>query len=65
MRAVNLRLIGSGQGSVEPRAYRAELQALADAILSGVFDVPVRRVRLSEVESAWSASGGGRIVIVP
>lgn len=66
LRAVNLRILGSGQGSVEPRAYRAEIAALAREIHDGSFDVAARRVPLSAVESAWADTAGPeRIVIVP
>lgn len=66
LRAVNLRIIGSGQGSVQPRAYRQEIQALAQEIHNGAFDVPARCVPLSEVESAWADTASTeRIVIVP
>ncbi|MFT3715892.1 MAG: zinc-binding alcohol dehydrogenase family protein [Gordonia sp. (in: high G+C Gram-positive bacteria)] len=66
LRAVNLRIIGSGQGSVEPRAYRAEIGALADEIDRGTFDVAVRRVPLRDVEAAWSDDGTTeRIVFIP
>lgn len=66
LRAVNLRIIGSGQGSVEPRAYRQEIAALAQEIHDGTLDTMARRVPLSEVESAWAdTTSTERIVIVP
>lgn len=66
LRAVDLRLLGSGQGSVEPHAYRTEVEALAREVLTGTFATTARKVPLSEVESAWADSGGTeRIVIVP
>jgi len=66
LRAVNLRIIGSGQGSVEPRAYRQEIAALAQEIHAGTFDTAARRVPLSEVESAWADTASTeRLVLVP
>jgi NADPH:quinone reductase-like Zn-dependent oxidoreductase len=66
LRAVNLQLVGSGQGSVEPRAYRDEVETLAREALNGTFDVAIRPVPLSNVQSAWADSGTTeRIVIVP
>jgi NADPH:quinone reductase-like Zn-dependent oxidoreductase len=66
LRAVNLRIVGSGQGSVAPRTYRSEIGKLAKEVLRGTFDAPVREVRLSDVEAAWGESGGTeRVVIVP
>jgi NADPH:quinone reductase-like Zn-dependent oxidoreductase len=66
LRAVNLRIIGSGQGSVDPRAYRQEIQALAQEIHDGTFDTAARGVPLSEVESAWAdTTSAERIVLIP
>lgn len=66
LRAINLRLLGSGQGSISPRSYRAELADLAREIEAGTFDPPTRTVALADVAKAWTdGSGGARIVIVP
>ena len=66
LRAVNLQLIGSGQGSVPPRDYRKEVEELASEVLKGTFDTTVRQVPLSEVEAAWAdETSSERIVIVP
>jgi NADPH:quinone reductase-like Zn-dependent oxidoreductase len=66
LRAVNLQLIGSGQGSVTPRDYRDEVEELASEVLKGTFDTAVRQIPLSEVETAWAdTASSGRIVIVP
>jgi NADPH:quinone reductase-like Zn-dependent oxidoreductase len=67
LRAANLQLLGSGQGSLTTAAIVAELPALIDQITLGSFAVdPVVRP-LSEVESAWEAvtAPGQRIVFVP
>ena len=66
LRAVNLTLIGSGQGSVDGRAYRAEIETLAREIHAGAFDVAARAVPLREVKTAWLRSDSAeRIVFVP
>ena len=64
LRAVDLRLIGSGQGSVDPRRYREEIKILAREI--GAFDIPARAVPLRNVEDAWAdTSAKERIVFLP
>lgn len=66
LRAANLQIIGSGQGSVPPRDYRKEVEALTSEVLKGTFDTPAREVPLSEVETAWAdTTSSERIVIVP
>lgn len=66
LRAINLRLIGSGQGSVEPGQYREEIEDLAREIHSDAFDIPARAVPLAEVETTWAIRDRGpRIVFTP
>jgi len=66
LRAVNLRIIGSGQGSVAPRDYRDEIAHLADEIAGGTFATPMRTVALADVERTWlMPDSGARIVFVP
>lgn len=66
LRGVNLRIIGSGQGSVAPGDYRKEVEELASEVLKGTFDTAARSVPLSEVETAWADTGSSeRIVVVP
>jgi len=67
LRSANLRLMGSGQGSVDTRAIVAELPGLADAILRGRIPVEVERIPLSQVSVAWNAppSAGRRRVLIP
>lgn len=66
LRAANLHLIGSGQGSVPARDYRKEVAKLASEVVKGAFDTTTRQVPLSEVEAAWSdTSSTDRVVIVP
>jgi NADPH:quinone reductase-like Zn-dependent oxidoreductase len=67
LRAARLSLVGSGQGSVSTRAILTELPALAQAILSGTFQIDARSMPLEDVEQAWADAGRARqrIVIVP
>ncbi len=67
LRAVRLQIVGSGQGSVSPRAILAELPALAQEITRGTFQVNARAVPLADVEQAWAdaPASSQRIVLVP
>ncbi|MFF3026565.1 zinc-binding alcohol dehydrogenase family protein [Microbacterium sp. NPDC057944] len=67
LRSAHLRLIGSGQGSIGPREYLAELPSLVDAIGDGRISVQTRTARLTDVESVWSEpeAPGIRTVLVP
>lgn len=67
LRAADLRIVGSGHGSVPERAMLAELPPLVEQIARGTFQLDVQRVPLSAVEQAWSrpAPGGERIVFTP
>lgn len=67
LRSAHLRLIGSGQGSIGPREYLAELPSLVEAIGDGRIFVQTRTARLADVESVWSEpeAPGIRTVLVP
>jgi NADPH:quinone reductase-like Zn-dependent oxidoreductase len=67
LRAANLRVMGSGQGSVGTAAIVAELPALAAAISAGTLTVNAQPLPLNQVEGAWNAPGapGRRIVFTP
>ncbi len=65
LRAARLDIVGSGQGSVSPREYLAELPALAEQITAGAFDVDASAVPLADVEQAWTAATKQRVVLVP
>ncbi len=66
LRATNLRILGSGQGSVPTRSILAELPQLAAEVHKGTFDVRARSMPLSKVEDAWTRpSTSERIVLVP
>lgn len=65
LRACDLRIIGSGQGSVAPRDILAELPGLAAEVSTGAYDIVVRAVPLRDVTAAWAESTRDRIVITP
>lgn len=67
LRAANLKIMGSGQGSVSTAGIVEELPALAREIASGTIEIDADPVPLSEVESAWIAPlpTGRRLVFVP
>ena len=67
LRAARLQIVGSGQGSVAPRDYAAEISSLAEAVCNGTFELATRVVPLADVEQAWTgpATDGARVVIVP
>ena len=67
LRAANLRLLGSGQGSAGAAAILAELPALAGLISDGAFTLDTKTMPLASVAQAWAESDGSRerIVLVP
>ncbi len=67
LRAANLQLMGSGQGSLSTAGILAELPSLAAGIASGTLSVNPLAVPLAEVERAWSTptAPGQRIVLTP
>ena len=67
LRSSNLRIVGSGQGSVSVRDIVGELPALLRELAAGTLSVEATRVPLAQVESAWSApvADGTRLVFVP
>jgi NADPH:quinone reductase-like Zn-dependent oxidoreductase len=67
LRATNLRIVGSGQGSVPTRGILAELPRLATEITSGGYDIPARAVPLRDVAAAWTESSttDDRLVLIP
>jgi NADPH:quinone reductase-like Zn-dependent oxidoreductase len=64
LRAANLQLLGSGQGSLTTAGIITELPELADQITAGTFVVDPVSTPLSDVESAWNTptAPGQRIV---
>jgi len=67
LRSANFRLQGSGQGSVSPRGYLAELPSLVAEISAGTIEVRPRAVPLADVTQAWTdaETPGERTVLVP
>jgi NADPH:quinone reductase-like Zn-dependent oxidoreductase len=67
LRACNLKLMGSGQGSVSTAGIVEELPALAAEVAAGTIEVGAETAPLAEVESAWNAplATGKRLVFVP
>lgn len=67
LRAANLQIMGSGQGSVTTAGIVAELPSLAAEIASGSLAVDPLALPLSEVERAWTTptAPGRRIVLTP
>jgi NADPH:quinone reductase-like Zn-dependent oxidoreductase len=67
LRAANLRVLGSGQGSIPTADSVGELPALAAEITSGALTVNPTAIPLSDVEAAWSApiAPGTRVVLEP
>ena len=67
LRSTNLRVLGSGQGSVPVAQIVAELPRIAEAIATGKIAVNALRVPLAEVEKAWTAPvpPGQRLVLIP
>jgi NADPH:quinone reductase-like Zn-dependent oxidoreductase len=67
LRGANLRIQGSGQGSVSGRTYLGELPALVAEIDAGRIAVDARTAALAEVESVWTAPEvpGTRTVLIP
>jgi NADPH:quinone reductase-like Zn-dependent oxidoreductase len=67
LRACNLKLMGSGQGSVSTAGIVEELPALAHEVNAGNLAVDAEPIPLAEVEAAWNApvAPGRRLVFVP
>jgi NADPH:quinone reductase-like Zn-dependent oxidoreductase len=67
LRSANLRLQGTGQGAVSPKAYLAELPSLVDEIDAGTIAVIANTEPLADVERVWgqAARPGERTVLVP
>jgi hypothetical protein len=67
LRSANFRLQGSGQGSVSPQAYLAELPSLVAEITAGTIAVTATTMPLADVEQIWpqAEASGERTVLVP
>ncbi|WP_405782621.1 zinc-binding alcohol dehydrogenase family protein [Streptomyces sp. NBC_00859] len=67
LRAANLRIMGSGQGSVTAAGIVAELPSLIAELAAGTLTADAHPVPLAQVEQAWAAHAepGRRIVLTP
>ena len=67
LRAGNLNIMGSGQGSVTTAGIVAELPSLAEQIASGALTVDPLPIPLKQVREAWNtpSAPGQRIVLMP
>lgn len=67
LRAANLRIMGSGQGSLTAAGIVAELPSLMEQLAAGTLTAAAQPVPLAEVERAWTAPGepGRRVVLTP
>ncbi|WNI21349.1 zinc-binding alcohol dehydrogenase family protein [Streptomyces sp. ITFR-16] len=67
LRAGNLNILGSGQGSVTTAGILAELPSLAEEVASGALAADVLPMPLDQVERAWNTpvAPGRRVVLTP
>ncbi|SEG69737.1 NADPH:quinone reductase [Actinacidiphila yanglinensis] len=65
LRAANLRIMGSGQGSLTAAGMIAELPALIEELSSGTLTAAALPLPLADVERAWTTptEPGGRVVL--
>ncbi|BEP15218.1 zinc-binding alcohol dehydrogenase family protein [Acidothermaceae bacterium B102] len=65
LRAAQLQIVGSGQGSVGTAEIIAELPGLAQALSHGTFAVDALATPLAHVERVWSEPSTRRVVLTP
>jgi NADPH:quinone reductase-like Zn-dependent oxidoreductase len=66
LRAHNLTVMGSGQGSIPTATIAAEIPAIVAALAAGTVTVDALALPLAEVQSAWNAPATGqRLVFIP
>jgi NADPH:quinone reductase-like Zn-dependent oxidoreductase len=65
LRSANFRLQGTGQGSVSPEIYLAELPSLIQEITGGTIKANARPVPLADVEATWSIPDAPGLRTVP
>jgi hypothetical protein len=67
LRSTNLRVLGSGQGSVPVADIVGELPQLIEELAAGRLTVIPLRVPLTDVEATWTAPApqGQRVVFMP
>jgi NADPH:quinone reductase-like Zn-dependent oxidoreductase len=67
LRATRLQIVGSGQGSVGTGEILAELDALAELVSRGTFQIAPRTVPLRDIGPVWeeARTSRRRIVVTP
>jgi NADPH:quinone reductase-like Zn-dependent oxidoreductase len=67
LRAANVHILGSGQGSVPTNDIITELSTLAVEVTKGTFRVDAVAMPLADIEAVWSATApnGQRVVLTP
>jgi NADPH:quinone reductase-like Zn-dependent oxidoreductase len=67
LRSANVRVMGSGQGSVSTRDIVGELPRLVDELVARRLVIDTKSVPLASVETTWDAasSDGKRVVFIP
>jgi len=63
LRSVDLRILGSGFGSVSLQRVLAAIPTLFSLAAKGELTVDIEPTPLSEVESAWTRKGDGRRIV--
>ncbi|MFC5748495.1 hypothetical protein [Actinomadura rugatobispora] len=65
LRAANLQIMGSGQGSITTAGFLAQLPALATQISSGALTIEPLPMPQAKVEQGWTApTGPGRRLVL-
>jgi NADPH2:quinone reductase len=66
LRSIDLRLLGSGFGSVSLEGVFGAIPTFLALAAEGIHRVSVERIQLADVEEAWSRKKSGkRIVFTP
>jgi NADPH:quinone reductase-like Zn-dependent oxidoreductase len=66
LRSMNLEIIGSGFGSVQPHEIRPELPQILELAARGTLTMELETVPLANIGDAWARGDQGkRIVVVP
>jgi NADPH:quinone reductase-like Zn-dependent oxidoreductase len=66
LRSMNLEIVGSGFGAVQPHEIRAELPQILEMAARGKLKIDVEPVPLAKIGEVWARGDRGkRVVIVP
>lgn len=63
LRSIDLKLLGSGFGSVSLERVRSAVSTLFDMVAAGILQADVEPVPLKDVESAWTRVEKGRRIV--